>query len=174
MELEKKIKNKRTTRIVMIIVAVLIVTAILFAIFFPRSKGGTHNGTVTIEIRCDQLTADMSKLNVETLAQYIPEDGMILKATKWPIVKKETTVFDVLTEACLENNIQLEYNSTPVYGGSYIEGINYLYEFSAGKYSGWMYLVDGEAPSYSADKIKLNGGETITWYYSVDYRLEGM
>ena len=158
----------------MIIVAILIVAAILFAIFFPRAKGGSHNATVTIEIRCDQLTADMSKLNDETLARYIPEDGLILKATKWPIEKEKTTVFDVLTEVCMENNIQLEYNSTPVYGGSYIEGINYLYEFSAGKYSGWMYLVDGEAPSYSADKIKLNGGETITWYYSVDYRLEGM
>ena len=172
MELEKKIKNKRTTRIIMIIVAILIVAAILFAIFFPRAKGGIHNGSVTIEIRCDQLSNDMSKLNDEALTEYIPKDGIILKATEWPIQKNKTTVFDVLTEVCMENNIQMEYNSTPVYGGSYIEGINYLYEFSAGKYSGWMYLIDGEAPSYSADKIKLNGGETITWYYSVDYRVE--
>ena len=172
MELEKKIKNKRFHTIIMIIVAVLIVAAILIAIFVPRSAKGQRNGTVTIEIRCDQLSNDMSKLNDETLAQYIPEDGIILKATEWAIRKKETTVFDVLTEVCMENNIQLEYNSTPVYGGSYIEGINYLYEFSAGKYSGWMYLVDGESPSYAADKIKLQGGEAITWYYSVDYRTD--
>lgn len=174
MGLEKKIKNKRLHTIVMIIVAVLIAAAILLAIFLPRSTSGPRNGTVTIEIRCDQLSEDMSKLNDKTLEQYIPKDGIILAETEWQIKKKETTVFDVLTEVCMDKNIQLEYSSTPVYGGSYIEGIHYLYEFSAGKYSGWMYKVNGESPSYAADKVKLKGGETITWYYSVDYRQDGM
>ena len=174
MELEKKIKNKRMHTIIMVVVAVLIVAAILIAIFVPRTVNGPRNGTVMIEIRCDQLSEDMSKLNDETLAPYIPKDGIILAETQWEIKNNETTVFDVLTELCMEKNIQLEYNSTPVYGGSYIEGINYLYEFSAGKYSGWMYKVNGESPSYSADKVKLKGGETITWYYSVDYRQDGM
>lgn len=174
MELEKKIKNKRMHTIIMIIVAVLIAAVILIAVFVPRAAKGPRNSTVTIEIRCDQLSEDMSKLNDETLAPYIPEDGIILAETPWDIKENESTVFDVLTEVCMDKNIQLEYNSTPGYGGSYIEGIHYLYEFSAGKYSGWMYKVNGESPSYAADKVKLKGGEAITWYYSVDYRQDGM
>ena len=94
MGLEKKIKNKRLHTIVMIIVAVLIAAAILLAIFLPRSTSGPRNGTVTIEIRCDQLSEDMSKLNDKTLEQYIPKDGIILAETEWKIKKKDRQIFN--------------------------------------------------------------------------------
>ena len=69
-----------------------------------------------------------------------------------------------------EQEIQIEYADSSIVNGCYIEGINYLYEFSAGKYSGWMFSVDGEVPNYAANQVKLQGGERISWYYVVDYR----
>lgn len=174
LNLEQKMKRKRANRILMIVVGVLIVAAILFAVFFPRKKGGAGDGIASLQIQCTQLTQDMSLLNDPTLAKYIPEDGQILPKTDFAITPGETTVFDLLTRACMEKEIQIEYNSTPVYGGSYIEGLGYLYEFSAGKYSGWKFTVNGKVPSYAADKVKLSDGDEVVWYYSVDYRDEGM
>ena len=174
LELEQKVKRKKRTRILMTVVAVLIAAAILFAIFVPLGgkKGG--GGTATLQINCESLSKDLSKLKEKTMEKYVPKDGLILPDTEFSITPDQTTVFDLLTNACMEKDIQIEYNSTPVYGGSYIEGIGYLYEFSAGKYSGWKYTVNGKAPSYSADKVKLKDGDQVVWYYLVDYREEGM
>ena len=172
-ELEKKIRRKKVQAAVMIVVAVLIAAAVLFAVFFPRGSGSGKGGSATLTISCASLAEDLSQLNDKTLEKYIPKDGLILPETSYEITPEETTVFDLLTRACREQDIQIEYNSTPVYGGSYIEGIGYLYEFSAGKYSGWKYTVNGKVPSYAADKVKLKDGDEVVWYYSVDYRTEG-
>ena len=80
-------------------------------------------------------------------------------------------MLDVLQDACRTEGIQIETESNPAYG-SYVKGIGYLYEFSAGKYSGWMFSVNGEDSAYSADKVLLEGGEDILWYYVVDFDMQ--
>ena len=54
------------------------------------------------------------------------------------------------------------------YGSVYIRGINYLYEFSCGPLSGWMYKVNGEYPNYGCSKYKLKDGDVIEWVYTCD------
>jgi len=169
----ERVKNKKRRRLVSsIIVAVIVLLALIplgTRMFKPGGDG--PDADVSISIVCTDLSGDIGKLNDRALEEYVPEDGIILPETDVAVVSGETTVLDVLEEVCISNGIQIETENNPAYG-SYVKGINYLYEFSAGKYSGWMFSVDGTDSSYSADKVKLDGGERIIWYYVVDFNSE--
>lgn len=121
--------------------------------------------TVTLEIRCDTLSKDMSKLENEAIREYIPENGIILKSTSYSGTT-ENTVFDALNTLCRNNGIQLEFSYTPLYSSHYIEGINYLYEFDGGPQSGWMYSVNGWFPNYGCSNYYLSNGDHIVWCYT--------
>ena len=174
-DFSQKVKNqKRRRALSAIIIAVIVLLALipLGMRLFPSGGSGTDaDATVTISISCADLSDDIGKLNDEALREYVPEDGVILPLTEVNVKADEATVLDVLQEVCLAGDIQIETEKNPAYG-TYVKGINYLYEFSAGKYSGWMFSVDGEDSSYSADKVRLTGGEDILWYYVVDYNAQ--
>lgn len=124
--------------------------------------------TCTIEIRCDTLSSDLSKLTNQAVKPYIPSDGVILAKQKVEIVDGET-VFDVLKRITRNKKIQMEFRSTTAYtGGVYIEGIHHLYEFDGGDDSGWMYSVNGWFPNYGAGAYQLKDGDEILWCYTCD------
>ena len=50
----------------------------------------------------------------------------------------------------------------------YIAGINYLYEFDFGDLSGWIYHVNGSAPSVGCGEYILKDGDRIEWLYTCD------
>ncbi len=164
-----KTRRKKARRIALL--CVLIAVCVVLALSLrKRGEGGGRTAEVTIEIRCDALSEHPERLADDSLADVIPADGTILSETAWEIVPGETSVFDVTDAVCREYDIQIEYSYSPGYNSHYIEGIGYIYEFSAGKYSGWLFTVDGEAPNYGADKIVLSGGEKIEWVFEMDYR----
>lgn len=123
--------------------------------------------TVTLEIRCDTLSNDMSKLENPAIEEYIPTDGVILEKTSYKGTT-DNTVFDALNTLCRNNDIQLEFNYTPIYASYYIEGINYLYEFDGGPQSGWMYKVNDWFPNYGCSSYYLKDGDTIVWCYTCE------
>lgn len=123
--------------------------------------------TVTLEIRCDTLSNDMSKLENPAIEEYIPTDGVILEKTTYKGTT-DNTVFDALNTLCRNNDIQLEFNYTPIYASYYIEGINYLYEFDGGPQSGWMYKVNDWFPNYGCSSYYLKDGDTIVWCYTCE------
>lgn len=131
------------------------------------AEPAAKNIDVTIEIRCDTLASDLSKLENPALESYIPADGTILPTTK-VTVKEGTTVFDVLNKVCRDKGIQVESSYTPAYGSYYVEGINHLYEFDGGKLSGWMYKVNGWFPNYGCSAYTLKDGDVIVWVYTCD------
>lgn len=49
---------------------------------------------------------------------------------------------------------------------SYVTSINGIAEGAAGKSSGWMYEVNGEAPMVAANECTLKEGDAVRWYYS--------
>ena len=124
--------------------------------------------TVTISIRCDTLSSDMSKLTNPSIAGYIPTNGVILTTTTFKGTT-DSTVFDALNTVCRNNGIQLESTYTPLYESYYVEGINYLYEFDGGAGSGWMYKVNGWFPNYGCSSYYLSDGDVIEWVYTCDY-----
>lgn len=131
------------------------------------AEPAAKNIDVTIEIRCDTLASDLSKLENPALESYIPADGTILPTTK-VTVEEGTTVFDVLNKVCRDKGIQVESSYTPAYGSYYVEGINHLYEFDGGKLSGWMYKVNGWFPNYGCSAYTLKDGDVIVWVYTCD------
>lgn len=163
----KTIKRKKRRRITILLVLAAAVAVSVFA-GLKEAETGRYI-TVSLEIRCDELAEDTSRLKNKQLLEYVPEDGCILKEQAVEARSGET-VFDVLDRVCRENGIQIEYSYTPGYDSYYVEGINYLYEFDAGKLSGWSYTVDGGSPQVGCSQYELKGNEKICWDYVCSYR----
>lgn len=126
---------------------------------------------VTIGIYANTLLENWDMLDPALQSEkYVPSDGVILNATKYELLSEKETVWDVLLRATKEHNIQLEYQGANQnsFGSVYVEGINYLYEFSAGPLSGWIYKVNGVTPNYGASQYVLKEGDVIEWHYTVD------
>lgn len=126
--------------------------------------------TVTVSIRCDTVLNNYDKLSQKLKnSKLIPNDGVILDTTEY-VLRHGDTAFDVLERAVRYNRIQMEYQGADKnsFGSVYIQGINYLYEFSCGPLSGWMYLVNGEFPNYGCSNYKLKDGDVIQWVYTCD------
>lgn len=128
--------------------------------------------TVTVSIRCDTLLKEENwkKLDKQLRSdKYVPSDGMILGETACAL-RKGDTAFDLLKRVCRYNEIQMEYQGpdTNVYSTVFIKGINYLYDFSCGELSGWMYKVNGEFPGKGCSSYKLHDGDRVEWVYTCD------
>jgi len=127
--------------------------------------------SVTIAIRVDTLLKHWDMLDPALQSEkYVPKNGAILKSAKYELLSKKETVWDVLQRATKEHKIQMEYQGANenIYNSVYIEGINHLYEFSAGELSGWMYKVNGVYPNYGCSQYVLKDGDVIEWNYTVD------
>ncbi|QPR68877.1 DUF4430 domain-containing protein [Lysinibacillus macroides] len=127
--------------------------------------------TVTIAIRVDTLLKHWDKLDPALQSEkYVPKNGVILKSTTYELLSEHDTVWDVLQRATKEHKIQMEYQGANenMYNSVYVEGINHLYEFSAGELSGWMYKVNGVYPNYGCSQYVLKDGDVIEWNYTVD------
>lgn len=126
--------------------------------------------TITVSIRCDSVLDNYDKLDKNLQSEkYVPSDGVILKETEY-VLREGDTVFDVLYRAVRYNKIQFEYQRADEnpFGSVYIQGINYLYEFSCGSTSGWVYKVNGEFPNYGCSKYELDDGDVVEWVYTCD------
>lgn len=86
------------------------------------------------------------------------------------IVSNNTKVKDVLEQALKDNNMTCENAS-----GNYVSAITRngvkLEEFSNGKYSGWMYTLNGKHPDLGVNEQYLNSGDVIIFHYT-DYYVE--
>lgn len=126
--------------------------------------------TVTISVRCDTILDNWEDLWPELQSdEFVPPDGVILPETEY-VLREGDTVFDILDRAVRYNRIQMEYQGADKnsFGSVYIQGIHYLYEFSCGPLSGWMYRVNGEFPNYGCSKYELEDGDVIEWVYTCD------
>ena len=127
--------------------------------------------SVTIAIRVDTLLKNWDLLDPSLQSEkYVPNNGVILKTTTYELLSDNDTVWDVLQRATKEHKIQMEYQGANenIYNSVYVEGINHLYEFSAGPLSGWMYKVNGVYPNYGCSQYTLKDGDVIEWHYTVD------
>ena len=127
--------------------------------------------SVTIAIRVDTLLKNWDLLDPSLQSEkYVPNNGVILKTTTYELLSDNDTVWDVLQRATKEHKIQMEYQGANenIYNSVYIEGINHIYEFSAGPLSGWMYKVNGVYPNYGCSQYTLKDGDVIEWHYTVD------
>lgn len=136
-----------------------------------QQKPEPEKRTVKISIRVDTLLKHWEKLDPSLQSEkYVPKNGIILKTTTYELLSEKDTVWDVLQRATKEHKIQMEYQGANenIYSSVYVEGINHLYEFSAGELSGWMYKVNGIYPNYGCNQYVLQDADVIEWNYTVD------
>jgi len=125
---------------------------------------------VTLSIRCDTILNNWEYLDRQLQNEkYVPIDGVILPPTKY-VLRPGDTVFDILDRAVRHNKIQMEFQASHLnsYGSVYVQGINYLYEFSCGELSGWMYSVNEKFPNFGCSKYILEPNDIIEWSYTCD------
>lgn len=123
--------------------------------------------TVYLTIVCDSVLEHMEDLDEGIREMDVIGDGTILARTEY-VLRDGDTVYDILDRACRYNKIQMEHQGAKEnsFGTVYIKGINYLYEFSCGNLSGWMYKVNGEFPKYGCSRYVLEDGDDIVWVYT--------
>lgn len=120
--------------------------------------------TVTLTIRCD--TAVNNGMHLESKwAGIVPASGCILDTTTFEINDGDT-VLDVLCQARDKFKLHMQYKGAG--SGIYVEGINNLYEFDGGRWSGWMYCVNDWYPNYGCGVYYLQPGDVIEWNYTCD------
>ncbi|MBD8036648.1 DUF4430 domain-containing protein [Solibacillus sp. A46] len=125
--------------------------------------------TISIQVHSLLKHWDMLHPSLQS-EQYVPASGFVLTPKKYELLSDNETVWKVLQRAVKEHGIHLEYEGANenVYNNVYIEGINHLYEFSAGPLSGWMYRVNGNFPNYGSSQYVLKDGDIVEWHYTVD------
>ena len=135
----------------------------------PEQKPDSKKNTVTITIRCD--TAVNNGMHLESKwAGIVPASGVILPVTTVEIEEGDT-VFDVLSYVCDKYKIHMSYRGGTS-SGCYVGGINNLYEFDGGRWSGWMYCVNDWYPNYGCGVYYVKAGEVIEWNYTCDLGLD--
>ena len=131
----------------------------------PDQKPDSKKDTVTITIRCD--TAVNNGMHLESKwAGIVPASGVILPVTTVEIDEGDK-VFDVLSYVCDKYKIHMSYRGGTG-SGCYVEGINNLYEFDGGRWSGWMYCVNDWYPNYGCGVYQVKAGDVIEWNYTCD------
>ena len=135
----------------------------------PQQEEPEQTGnTVTLTIRCD--TAVNNGMHLESKwAGIVPASGCILDTTTFEINDGDT-VFDVLCQARDKFKLHMQYKGAG--SGIYVEGINNLYEFDGGRWSGWMYCVNDWYPNYGCGVYYLQPGDVIEWNYTCDLGLD--
>lgn len=124
--------------------------------------------TVTVSITCKTVLDHMQQLD-ENVIDEIPADGVILKPTVY-VLREGDTAFDLLKRVTQHEQIQMEYQGARdnAYQTAYIEGIGYLYEFSCGPLSGWMYTVNGDFLQTGCSRYALKDGDVLEFVYTCD------
>lgn len=124
--------------------------------------------TAFLTIRSDAVLNNLDKIPKELLP-YIEQDGVILERSEY-VLRPGDTAFDLLNRATRHHQIQMEYQGADmnIYNSIYVQGIQYLYEFSCGPLSGWMYSVNGEFPNYGVSQYELKNGDDVAFLYTCD------
>ena len=113
-----------------------------------------------------QAAAPIRTLQGSRHIAYIPENGIILEKAEY-VLRENDTVYDILDRILRYNKIMYERRGSSD-SSVYIVGINYLYEYSCGPLSGWMYSVNGVFSDKSCTEYVLSDGDVIEWVYSCD------
>ena len=112
-----------------------------------------------------------SQNNMENLTEgkesLVPSDGVIYDTTTVTFYEGES-VYDVLLREMQNSRIHMESSFSAMYNSVYVEGINNLYEFDCGRWSGWMYCVNGWYPNYGCSRYQVQQGDVIEWHYTCD------
>ncbi|MBQ7703637.1 MAG: DUF4430 domain-containing protein [Firmicutes bacterium] len=131
----------------------------------PSTPQEPEQYTCYLEVECHTILNNMENLK-EGKAHLVPSSGVIYSSN----VKftPGQSAYDVLRAAMQAAGIQMDAEYNSLYDSAYVRGINNLYEFDCGPYSGWMYSVNGYYPNYGTSVYTLADGDRLVFSYTCD------
>ncbi|MBR5740751.1 MAG: DUF4430 domain-containing protein [Firmicutes bacterium] len=131
----------------------------------PSTPQEPEQWTCYLEVECHTILNNMENLT-EGKEHLVPSNGIIYSSN----VKftPGQSAYDVLRSAMQAAGIQMDAEYNSLYDSAYIRGINNLYEFDCGPYSGWMYSVNGYYPNYGTSVYTLADGDKLVFSYTCD------
>lgn len=159
--------DKRTfgKRALLLAVAMCMVLAGLAACK-KEQPAGEFTGKVAID--CGKILDHQEDL-AEEKADYVPEDGLILKETEVSFDAGETA-WDLLQRACEQQDIHLDAEDSAY--GKYVKGIGQIYSGDCGAMSGWLFKVNDTFAEVGCDAYEVQQGDVVTWVFICDYEAD--
>ena len=124
----------------------------------PSDNTNEDVQTFTFSVECHNAFLS-DKLNDE-LRAALPVDGFIAPAAEYTLTEG-MTVYDALMEAADKYGFDINSKS------GYVSAIGNLGEFDCGPFSGWMYLVNGEAILSPMNSYVIKDGDTVQIAYTI-------
>lgn len=128
---------------------------------YPGNKASSSSNSSSSNGNSQGTTANSTTSNTVTVSVSVSSsaaDGRV-SGSAHPTFKKGATAYDALGATGLSVSTKSSQY------GLYVSAIGGLAEFEYGGKSGWMYSVNGSAPSVSCGKYVLKDGDTVSWYY---------
>ena len=159
------IKGRRNIKSYILIIAIGGVLCAVTALLDIETKDEhfATNDSSSASESAGQVTVSVDCLTIMGLRDDIPEDGYLIPSQTVSIREGETA-YDLLDELARENGILLDIKGSDEM--IYVSGIAGIYEFDHGELSGWMYYVNGQAPSVNSSQYILKDGDVVEWRYT--------
>ena len=104
-------------------------------------------------------------------SKYLPSYVTWIKTTPYQL-DQNATVYDLFMQALRDAGLR-QIGADKNYVETIFAPSGYeLSEFTNGKYSGWMYTINGSHPGYGLKEQALHDGDVVIWHYINDYRHE--
>ena len=135
--------------------------------FSSFTENGTY--TVTVEYKGERYSYTVlvgSKENNQDAAYIsasIRAGGTTIASEELLIENGKTTALEALITLAGKAGVGI------VVRGGYVSQINGLGEFDKGDNSGWLYRIGNQTPELGAGFYKLQAGDELVWYYTLDY-----
>ena len=160
-------KNKRTIKRILsfLLVCLMIWTTPLSALAEGQMPGA-NQVSVSFTLLGDSVHNSDADGNAHTflagnLETWIPQTIYY--------VNEGSSVKDLLLRALSENGLSYEANEDISYISAIIRNGVRLGEFTNGRFSGWMYVINGEYSDLSITQQELEAGDSIVFYYTDNY-----
>jgi hypothetical protein len=138
-----------------------------------NSGGSSANDKINVTFRLIGATLASEDVDISANANdsayvtWIPTGGYTLN--------KNSSVYDLFSLALANaglSQIGAEKNYVETIFAPFALGGYKLSELTNGRFSGWMYTINGRHPGYGLAEHKLNDGDAVIWHYVNDYRHE--
>ncbi len=95
---------------------------------------------------------------------YLPSGSTTITVDGEKVSVDYRTALGILLKASMEKGFSVKITKWSY--GLFVDCIKGVCTGALGSTSGWMYAVNGEIPSMSAEQYKLHAGDDVVWYFS--------
>ena len=153
-------KNFYMRRIIAVVLSIIVAVSVCSC----STKNQENTVKAKLVVNCMEV---IDNLNNETYAikqekvDIVPENGVVFDSDVDYV--PGTNAFDLLIEILKNNKIQFEAKD------GYVRAIGNIYEGDCGKFSGWMFYINGNLSDVGATDYEVSENDIIEFKYVVDY-----